>query len=249
MWRYGTSGPQLELDDIQGDIVVGLQKDFEWFVFFTIDDAARFKELARRTLLSRISSTAQVLKQEHELQAHKESGRNGKLPLFGLNIGFTSEGLKKLEVSGLDEITDNAFVEGLASRSTDVLSDPGQGPYSANQWNVGGHNNTPDGVMLITGPEQTSVDEIKEELTGLAAAAGCRVTYAECGMTLPTVVTNILAFWTEFQTQRSSTSSYQQAVIYGPANSFSDIHHRTPMTRIIQGNWPRADLNGPETDR
>jgi Dyp-type peroxidase family len=185
MGQYGSSGPQLELDDIQGDIVVGLQKDFEWFVFFTIDDAARFKEFARRTLLSRISSAAQVLKQEHELQAHKASGRNGKLPLFGLNIGFTRAGLEKLGIPDLDEFNDSAFAEGMTSRSTGILNDPEQGPYSAREWTVGGQGKILHGVILITGPEQTSIDEIKEELTGLAAASGCRVTYTECGMTLP----------------------------------------------------------------
>jgi Dyp-type peroxidase family len=184
MSQYRTSGPQLELDDIQGDIVVGLQKDFEWFVFFTIDNAARFKEFARRTLLSRISSAAQVLKRQHELQAHKASGRNGKLPLFGLNIGFTIEGLKKLEVPGLAEITDDALLKGLKSRSR-LLNDPLDGEYSPREWKVGGPDNTPDGVILITGPSQTSVDEINKELTDLAAASGWRVTYQECGRTMP----------------------------------------------------------------
>jgi Dyp-type peroxidase family len=185
MWPDEASGPQLELDDIQGDIVVGLQKDFEWFVFFTIDDAAKFKEFARRRLLPWISSAAQVLRREHELQAHKAAGHKDKLPLCGLNIGFTSAGLKKLEVPSLHEIKDDAFVKGLASRSTDILQDPEQGPYSARKWKVGGPDNTPHGVILITGPEQPNVDEIKEELTGCAAVSGWRVTYAERGMTRP----------------------------------------------------------------
>jgi len=185
MWQYGTGGSQLELGDIQGDIVVGLQKDFEWFVFFTIDDAARFKEFARRTLLSRISSAAQVLKREHERQAHKASGRNGKLPLFGLNIGFTRAGLEKLGVPGLDEFNDSAFKEGMASRSTGVLNDPEHGPYSASEWTVGGQGKILHGVILITGPSKAGVDEIKEELiTDLAAASGCPVAPL-CGMTRP----------------------------------------------------------------
>jgi deferrochelatase/peroxidase EfeB len=185
MWQYGISGPQLELDDIQGDSVVGLQKDFQWFVFFTIGDTARFKEFARRTLLSRISSAAQVLKREHELQAHKESGHKGKLPLFGLNIGFTRAGLVKLGVPGLDEFNDSAFKDGMASRSTSVLNNPEHGPYSAREWTVGGQGKTLHGVILITGPSKAGVDEIKEELIiDLAAASGGPVTPV-CGMTRP----------------------------------------------------------------
>ena len=42
--------PQLEIDDIQGDILIGLQKDFEWFVFFQITDLDKFKEFARNNL-------------------------------------------------------------------------------------------------------------------------------------------------------------------------------------------------------
>src|SRR5262249_4232865 len=134
MWQNLMNGPQLELDDIQGDIVVGLQKDFEWFLFFIIDNAAKFREFARQNLLSKLSSAGRALQQERELQPHKAAGHTDKLPIAGLNIGFTGSGLRKLEILGASEINDQAFIQGLASRSPSLLNDPKEGPHSAGQW-------------------------------------------------------------------------------------------------------------------
>jgi hypothetical protein len=43
--------PQLELDDIQGDMLVGMQKNAELFLFFKITDAPRLKTLMRQSEL------------------------------------------------------------------------------------------------------------------------------------------------------------------------------------------------------
>ena len=34
---------QLNVDEIQGDVLVGLQKDFEWLIGFSIADVPAFK--------------------------------------------------------------------------------------------------------------------------------------------------------------------------------------------------------------
>src|SRR5690349_19190056 len=96
MWRNRTGEPELEFDDIQGDILVGLQKDFEWFVCFKILDVDKFRDFAREKLLRRLSSAADALESELKLQAHKKAGLTEKLRIAGLNIGFTQPGLEKL---------------------------------------------------------------------------------------------------------------------------------------------------------
>ena len=45
--------PALDLDDIQGDVLIGLQKDAELFLFFRIADLARFKAGLRRQIVPR----------------------------------------------------------------------------------------------------------------------------------------------------------------------------------------------------
>ena len=174
--------PQLELRDIQGDSVVGLQKDFEWFVFFEISDVAKFKDFAGKALLPRISTAAKVLEWEFAIAAHKNAHQAHKLDLIGVNVGFSKPGLEKLKLPDLDKIEDAAFAQGLAGRSQ-MLNDPKQGPNSAQNWKVGGPNNTPDGVILITGPTQASVDLVHKAVTDAAATSGWKVTYEERGMT------------------------------------------------------------------
>jgi len=40
----------LEMHDIQGDLLTGMQKNAELFLFFRITDARRFKDIAKRYL-------------------------------------------------------------------------------------------------------------------------------------------------------------------------------------------------------
>jgi len=48
--------PQLELDDIQGDMPVGMQKNAELFLFFKITDAFRFKTLMRQYIVGEVTN-------------------------------------------------------------------------------------------------------------------------------------------------------------------------------------------------
>ncbi len=46
--------PKLDLDEIQGDVLAGMQKDAELFLFFKIADANRFKNLTRDLVIGRV---------------------------------------------------------------------------------------------------------------------------------------------------------------------------------------------------
>src|SRR5215469_6297294 len=123
-----TSAPALELDDIQGDILIGLQKDFERFVFFEILDATAFKANLREKLTLRIIDTTTVQSRESQLRERKRQGNNSALPNVGVNVGFTNTGLQKLRPG--DDLKDVPFVTGAQARAAGRLGDPinGAGP-------------------------------------------------------------------------------------------------------------------------
>ena len=50
----------LELDDIQGDVVIGMQKDVENFIFFKITNKVAFKALVKQHVVGRITSAKRV---------------------------------------------------------------------------------------------------------------------------------------------------------------------------------------------
>lgn len=176
--------PQLELRDIQGDILVGLQKDFEWFLFFKINDAAKFKEFLRTTLVPRITTAATAFERELQINAHKGARYKHKLNFIGRNIGFSFDGLTTLNLPDVNSITDASFKAGLAARSA-ALNDPTQGPGSPGEWRVGGPGKVADGVIIITGPTQEAVDDARNELIQQAGTAGNigAIIYEERGMT------------------------------------------------------------------
>jgi hypothetical protein len=63
--------PMLELDDIQGDILVGLQKYYEIFLFFKIVDRLLLKRAVRLHVISRITSARVAHRRELILRAER----------------------------------------------------------------------------------------------------------------------------------------------------------------------------------
>ena len=84
--------PSLELDDIQGDVLIGLQKNDECFVFFKIVNLGAFKRLMTEHVTWRITSTWQVNDQEQRLSEDSNYEKSPAI-VVGLNLGFTSDGL------------------------------------------------------------------------------------------------------------------------------------------------------------
>src|SRR5437588_4204883 len=88
--------PILDLDDIQGDIVVGLQKYYEIFLFFKIVDPLLFRRSVRLHVVSRITTARSAHRRELILRSRKGLGRKSIDSMRGLNIGFTKEGLTEI---------------------------------------------------------------------------------------------------------------------------------------------------------
>ena len=156
--------PQLELAEIQGDILIGLQKDAELFVGFVILDVIRFKRFLSGL---RITTCVDVKRADRAIRSFKLNGGRDHLDIRGINVGFTIDGLRKLGAPSLDAIKDNAFKKGLAKRSPD-LNDPPSGPGKLSNWLVGNGQGPLDGMFLLTGRDLATVRSMFGNLDNVA---------------------------------------------------------------------------------
>ncbi len=84
--------PVLDLHEIQGDVLIGLQKNVENFIFFKIVDVAAFKTAMMQRVIGQITTTQQV--RDRDQQNRQHPGHGERWP--GLNVSFTKDGLTKL---------------------------------------------------------------------------------------------------------------------------------------------------------
>ena len=157
----GDDDPVIDLDDIQADVLIGLQKKAENFVFFTIPDAAAFKARALTTLVRQITTVGQALIAERMLAVNKAAD-GPLLRVRGLNLGFTAEGLKVLgsDTAGMDA----SFLAG-ASTQAPSLNDPLDGTGKLSTW-LPQFRDEIHGVLLVTGETPEAVDEHTDKVVG-----------------------------------------------------------------------------------
>jgi len=100
----------LDLYDIQGDILKGLPKNYENFIFYKIVSPGLFKQHLRQHVIRRITNA--LLVHDRELAAQSRNTRHyGNLESFlGLNLGFTKGGVVQLR--GIRPSLDPAFEKG-----------------------------------------------------------------------------------------------------------------------------------------
>nr|AZJ17935.1 dye-decolorizing peroxidase [Irpex lacteus] len=106
-----TRGSMLPIKNIQGDILVGMKKNKERFVFFHINDASRFKDVLKTYAPANITSVA-TLVSPAPLQ-----------PLAFVNVAFSRTGLSTLGVK--DNLGDNAFNAGQFADAEGLGDDTG----------------------------------------------------------------------------------------------------------------------------
>lgn len=171
--------PRLDLDDIQGDVLVGLQKHAELFLFFRIADAAGFKMLLRQHIAGRLTSTRRVLDRERVAVRERLQGPRVTHPWESLNLAFTKDGIDRLLGPGR-ALLDSAFERGADDpQTTAALNDP---PVAS--WLPAFRSGRIDGVFLLAGPHRRFVDtqagHLLARLSGIVA-----VVYAEMGHVRP----------------------------------------------------------------
>jgi len=147
MVRDISAEPLFPTTDIQGDILVGLLKKSEKWVFFRIQDTEKFRVFLRGL---EITSMQDCLDQRAAVATGRAAGSTGLLPTPGLNIAFTRAGLETLGVDGL--VQDSEFGRGMAASSA-KLADP-----DPRGWDILGPNEPVDGVFLVAGATEAEVN-------------------------------------------------------------------------------------------
>ena len=193
--------PVLAIDQIQGNILAGFNKDFQTLIFLHIDSATDFKPwLASQ--IDFIATTAEVLAFNRlfkEIRTRRKS-ESSAVKATWINIAFSFEGLVAL--LGLTQTVyrfkDRAFKSGLAARS-ERLGDPrveDDLEGSPTNWVVGGPSNEAAHVVLIVASDDRSdmlaeVERIEESIQnfdwseGGGTSSGAHVIFKEEGDNLP----------------------------------------------------------------
>jgi Dyp-type peroxidase family len=171
--------PTLDLDAIQGDVLLGLQKNAELFLFFAIADAARFKAVARQYIVGQLTSARSVEMRERIVAERRRAGEPARESWLGINLAFTATGLTRL-LGARRPRFDPAFERGADHPQTiALLHDP---PPSS--WVRGFDPCRIDGVFLVTGPNPAFVTFHGETLCRRLDGAIAPV-YSEIGTVRP----------------------------------------------------------------
>jgi len=190
--------PELQVDQIQGNILAGFNKDNQTLIFLDIHDPKKFK-LWLRAITPFVATTEEVLQFNRlfKLIRSRRKVESRAVLSTWLNVAFSFKGLKALDKEA-DKFRDKAFKEGLAKRSRS-LNDPVQGLGSQKRWLIGGEDNEAD-VLLILASD--SVEEMAfairrveswiyegAALNGELAPSGAAVIFKQKGATLPSPLT------------------------------------------------------------
>ena len=170
---------RLDLAEIQGDLLIGMQKNAELFLFFKIADPGGFKAQLAQHVVARVTSAQVVRQREQRVIERRKQQRARTEAWTALNLGFTQTGLTQLLGPGRPRL-DPAFERGANHPETiAALNDP---PVS--KWLSGFRSDRIDGVFLLTGPDARFVtyhaNALRQNL-----GAGAEVIYEEIGTTRP----------------------------------------------------------------
>ena len=169
----------LEMDDIQGDILEGLQKNAEMFLFYKITNTAAFRQLIKERGIGRITNVRRVRDQDLIIKRHQTLRTGWRESFSGLNMGFTKDGLTQLIGAGRPKL-DPAFERGADHPETiRTLHDPPK-----LDWLQNFTSDRIDGILLVTGADLSSVTFQSNELLS-PLSGSIKVVYSEIGYTRP----------------------------------------------------------------
>ena len=166
----------IAVDEIQGDVLIGLPKKAQVFVFFTIKDKAAFKTAFSKSLLGEVTTTRQVQEQMAQIAAAKHAGNPALLPIFGFNVGFTNAGIALL--TGGTAGMDASFAAGAKQQALKPslffgigLNDPQDAAGHLSTWKPEYLADDLHGVMMFTAPQPGAAGKRADDaLADLGAA-------------------------------------------------------------------------------
>jgi Dyp-type peroxidase family len=167
-----TDEPLLEVDDIQGNILAGFNKDHQLLVALRVHDRAAAKAWLSRVepfiaTLGEVGQFNRLFRAKRRRLGHDPIG----LIATWANIAFSHDGLAKLmSPADADGISDDGFKQGLPARAAtlgDTPDTPGQ-EVSAH-WVVGSLGNVPD-ILLIVASDHP--DQLERMVAHICPGAG-----------------------------------------------------------------------------
>ncbi|MEH1798712.1 MAG: Dyp-type peroxidase [Nostoc sp.] len=186
--------PILNVNNIQGNILGGFNKDYQALLFLEIENPNAFKHWLE-SQIKFIATASEVIAFNRLFKSSKERrGREGTVKATWVNIAFSFEGLKKL-TNDADAFTDTSFKAGLAARAVD-LNDPVDKDGKPIGWVVGGPDNGKvDLVFIIASDDRADLlAEVSRILESIVVftddqnnvkSSGARITFLEEGANLP----------------------------------------------------------------
>jgi Dyp-type peroxidase family len=197
--RKGPKEPELEVDQIQGNILAGFSKDNQTLIFLNIHDVKTFK-LWLRAITPFVATTEEVLRFNRlfkMIRSRRKVESRAVLSTW-MNLAFSFRGLKKLDKKEAAKFQDEGFRAGLADRSQS-LKDPSVGEGAQQNWLIGGENNEADLLIILA---SDSIDEMAlavrrleswvyegAQLDGEVVKSGATIIFKQKGATLPSPLT------------------------------------------------------------
>ncbi|THU88576.1 fungal peroxidase [Dendrothele bispora CBS 962.96] len=143
----------LNLNDIQGDVLIGMRKVKELFFFFSIKDAATFKSKLGSDIHSLVTNTNQILP------------GSSNVPVTAVNVAFSNTGLLALNVT--DDLLDPDFVSGQFAEASSL------GDAGTSNWVPGFAGTNIHGVFLLAAND---VQDIDTQLANIQQILGDSIT-------------------------------------------------------------------------
>ncbi|KAI0338774.1 peroxidase TAP [Trametopsis cervina] len=139
-----TNGSFLPLQNIQGDILVGMKKQKERFVFFHINDAPTFKTALKAYVPTTVTSVATLISPA------------SSQPLAFVNIAFSQTGLTKLGIT--DNLGDSQFAAGQYADAPSLGDDTGTWESAFKGTNI-------HGVFLIGSDQDSYLNTYQSDIS------------------------------------------------------------------------------------
>jgi Dyp-type peroxidase family len=165
--------PMLETAQIQGNSLVGFNKDHQAFLYFRITDASVARRWLR-TFADQVATMEETLafrRLFRAIRARRQAESRG-LKATWVNVAFTFEGLKKLvsNPAELDDFPGTAFRLGMPSRAGG-LGDPVDAAGQPLNWAVGAQDSYPDLVLIVASDAaadlKSKIQRLKREIREL----------------------------------------------------------------------------------
>ena len=178
------------LSDIQGNLLLGFNTNYEHFLFLSFGGGGSPKQFLR--LISpyvSVSSAYEVLKfrKLHRQRRAQLGQRETYLSSAWLNLSFSYTGIAKLtSEEEANSFGDDSFRLGMAKRST-FLGDPSDESSLGHQsnWRFGGTNNAIDMMITTAANSKDQLQEFVALIKQHAQEQGIELQYEQPGERLP----------------------------------------------------------------